>query len=43
MEMTRRCGEDNCAKTLPERPQRGHWKYYYYKNKNIRKILEKLD
>jgi hypothetical protein len=26
-------GEDNCAKTLPERPHRGHWKYYH-KNKN---------
>jgi hypothetical protein len=28
------CGEDNYKKTLPERLQRGHWKYYY-KNKNI--------
>jgi hypothetical protein len=22
------CGEDNYKKTLPERLQRGHWKYY---------------
>ncbi len=34
MVMWRRCGEDNCAQTLPERPQRGHWKYYH-KNKNL--------
>jgi hypothetical protein len=27
------CGEDNWKQTLPERLQRGHWKYYY-KNKN---------
>jgi hypothetical protein len=26
-------GEGNYAKTLPERPQWSHWKYYY-KNKN---------
>jgi hypothetical protein len=25
------------AKTLPERPQRGHWNYYY-KNKNKKSI-----
>jgi hypothetical protein len=34
VELIWRNGEDNWTRTLPERPQRGHRKFYYkYKNK----------